>query len=64
LVLNKSHGHWLLFDALNATISMSLKFKQETRISSRLNDLINDNSIVALECHCLHLTLGEKYVGF
>jgi hypothetical protein len=63
-VLNKYCEHWLLFDALNATVSMSLKLKQETRISSRLNDLINDNSIVALECCCLHLTLGGKYVGF
>jgi hypothetical protein len=63
-VLNKSCGHWLLFDALNAIVSMSLKLKQETRILFRLNDLINDNSVVALECHCLHVTLGEKYVGF
>jgi hypothetical protein len=28
-ILNPSRGHWLLSDALNSTISMSLKFKDE-----------------------------------
>jgi hypothetical protein len=32
-VLNQSHGNWLLFDALNVKITMSLKLKEESRIS-------------------------------
>jgi hypothetical protein len=32
-VLNQSRGHWLLFNALNVTIVMNLKFKKESRIS-------------------------------
>jgi hypothetical protein len=35
-VLNQSHGHWLLSDALNVTIFMRLKFKEECRISFNL----------------------------
>jgi hypothetical protein len=35
-VLNQSHGHWLLSDALNATIIMSLKLKEEFEISFNL----------------------------
>jgi hypothetical protein len=32
-VLKQSHGNWLLFDALNVKITMSLKLKEESRIS-------------------------------
>jgi len=28
-VLNESRGHWLLFDALNVIIIMSLKFEEK-----------------------------------
>jgi hypothetical protein len=35
-VLNQSHGHWLLFDASNVTIIMSLKLKEEFGISLNL----------------------------
>jgi hypothetical protein len=35
-VLNQFRGHWLLFDALNATITMNLKVKEESRISFNL----------------------------
>jgi hypothetical protein len=45
--------YWLLLDTLNATIIMSLKLKEEFGISSSLEDLINDNSIVALELSLL-----------
>jgi len=48
-VLNQSHGHWLLSDALNVTITMSLKLKEEFGISLNLQDLIDDDSIVAQE---------------
>jgi hypothetical protein len=52
-VLNQSHRHWLLFDVLNATITMSFKFKEEFWISFNLEDLFYDNHIVALELSLL-----------
>jgi hypothetical protein len=48
-VLNQSRGHWLLFNALNATITMSLKLKEKSGISSNLQDLIDDDFVVAQE---------------
>jgi acyl carrier protein len=42
-------GHWLFFDVLNATITMSLKLKKEFGISFNLEDLIHNNFVVALE---------------
>jgi hypothetical protein len=43
---------------------MSLKLKEEFGVSLNLQDRIDDDSIVAHEYHCLHLTLEEKYVAF
>lgn len=34
-VLNQSRGHWLLGDALNATISLSLQFSHEVVVVAR-----------------------------
>jgi hypothetical protein len=48
-VLNQYCGHWLLFDVLNAIITMSLKLKEEFVISSNLQDLIDDDFVVAQE---------------
>ncbi len=48
-VLNQYHWHWLLFYALNATITMSLKFKEDFGISFNLQDLIVDYSHVVLK---------------
>jgi hypothetical protein len=44
-VLSQSYGHWLFFYALNATMIMSLKLKEEFGISSNLKDLIVNNSM-------------------
>jgi hypothetical protein len=63
-VLNQSYGHWLLFDALNATIILNLKLK-EFGISFSLKDLINDDSIVALELSLLAFNMwGFKWISF
>jgi hypothetical protein len=48
-VLNQFHGHWLLFDALNVTITMSMKLKEKYGISLNLQDLIDDDYVVAQE---------------
>jgi hypothetical protein len=39
-ILNEFKDHWLLIDALNATISMSLKLTQEILL---WDDFINDD---------------------
>jgi hypothetical protein len=46
-LLNQYHGHWLLFDVLNATITMSLKLKEEFEISSNLQNFIDDDFVIA-----------------
>jgi hypothetical protein len=55
--------NWLLFDALNATMIMSLKLKEEYGISSNLKDLIANNSIVALELSLLASNIRRKICG-
>ncbi len=49
-VLNQFHGHWLFFNALNmSTIITNLKLKKKIGISSNLENLIDDDFVVALE---------------
>ncbi len=42
-ILNQSKGHWLLNDALNITISMSLKLKEEMNHLPLLDAWIDDD---------------------
>jgi hypothetical protein len=42
-ILNQSRGHWFLSDALNATISMNLKLKEEMNHFLLLDALIDDD---------------------
>jgi hypothetical protein len=42
-ILNESEDHWLLIDALNATISISLKLKQEMNHLLLWDVFINDD---------------------
>jgi hypothetical protein len=58
--LNQFHGYWLFFDALNATITMSLKLKEKIRISSNLEDLIYDDSIGALKLSLLAFKIRRE----
>ncbi len=62
-VLNRSRGHWLLFDALNVIITMSLKLKEEYKISLNLLDLIDDDSIVAQELWLLASNIKREVCG-
>ncbi len=48
-VLNQSNGHWLLSDALNFTITMSLKLKKEVGINLTLDSLMDDDPNVVFE---------------
>jgi hypothetical protein len=42
-ILNQSSGQWFLSDALNATISVSLKLKEKTNHFILLDALIDDD---------------------
>jgi hypothetical protein len=48
-VLNESHGHWLLSDALHFTISMNLRLKEENQIVPSFETLMDDDSIIVDE---------------
>ncbi len=62
-MLNQSHGHWLFFDALNVKITMSLKLKEKIEISLNLQDLINDDSIIAHELSLLAFNIKRDVCG-
>jgi hypothetical protein len=53
-ILNQSRGQWFLSDALSATISMSLKLKEETKHFLLLDVLIDDDdfSLNIVESFC------------
>jgi hypothetical protein len=50
--LNQSHSHWLLSGALHFAITISLKFKEEFEIPPVLDNMMDDDIIIAI-----HLTL-------
>jgi hypothetical protein len=60
-ISNQSKGHWLLFDALNSTISMSLKFKTEID-STTFDDLMDENENVVYELSCLASNMKNEIV--
>jgi hypothetical protein len=51
-ILNQSKGHWLLSDALQIAISMSLKLKEE------MNNLLVLDVLVESNDSSLHIKLG------
>ncbi len=51
-ILNQSKGHWLLTDALNFTISMSLKFRDEIDFAT-FDNLMEEDENVVCELSCL-----------
>jgi len=56
-VLNQSHGHRLLFDALHVAITMALKLKEEFKtLAPSMVNLMEDDMVVALP-NCLLPTL-------
>jgi hypothetical protein len=48
-VLNQSRSHWLFSDALQSTITICLKFKEEITNPSTLISLIDDDSRISFE---------------
>jgi hypothetical protein len=52
-VMNKSRGHWLLIGALFIVITMSCKLKEELKMNPILNNLVEEDVIVAIELDLL-----------
>jgi hypothetical protein len=52
-------GHWLLNDALNSTISMSLKFRNEIDYAT-FDNLIEEDGTVVYELWCLASNIKKE----
>jgi len=52
-------GHWLLSDALNFAISMSLKFKDEIDFAT-FDNLMEEDENVVYELSCLASNIKKK----
>jgi hypothetical protein len=59
-ILNQSKGLWLLSDALNYTISMSLKFRDEIDYAT-LDNLMEEDGNVIYELSCLASNIKKKF---
>jgi hypothetical protein len=60
-ILNQSRGHWLLNDALNSIISMSLKLKNEIDYVS-FDNLMEKDGNVAYELSCLASNIKKEVI--
>jgi hypothetical protein len=60
-ILNQFKGHWLLSDALNSTISMSLKFLNEID-STTFDNLMEKDGNVAYELSCLASNMKKEVI--
>jgi len=58
-ILNQSKGHWLLSDALNSTISISLKFRDEIDYAT-FDNLIKEDGTVVYELSCLASNIKKE----
>ncbi len=60
-ILNQSKGHWLLSEALNFAISMSLKFKYKMDYVT-FDNLMEEDRNVVYELSCLASNIKEEVV--
>jgi hypothetical protein len=60
-ILNQSRGHWLLSDALNCIISMSLKFKDEID-SATFDNVMEKDGNVAYDLSCLASNIKKEVI--
>ncbi len=52
-VLNQLGGHWLLYDALNCSIILSLGMREEAKIQPTFDPLLDDDGKFILELSLL-----------
>jgi hypothetical protein len=62
-VVNQSHGHWLLSDALHSIIFMSLKLKEENKIILSFESLTEDDSIIFNELSFLAFNIRREVIN-
>ncbi len=62
-VFNQSRGHWLLNDALDSTISMSLKLKEENKIIPSFESLMEVDSIIFYELSLLAFNIRREIIN-
>ncbi len=61
-ILNQSKVHWLLSDALNSIISMSLKSKDEIDFET-FDNLMEEDRNVVFELSCLASNIRKEVGG-
>ncbi len=59
-VLNQLGGHWLLYDALNYSITLSLRMREKARIQPTFDPLMEE---LPLSCLCWPLILEKRFMG-
>jgi hypothetical protein len=62
MLANQYRGHWLLSDAFNFVISMTLKFKIEIDFAT-LDNLMEEDANVVPELSCLVSNIKKKLLG-
>ncbi len=62
-VLNQFDGHWILFDALNSTIIMSSKTKEEINVRPSFEFLMDDDLGISFELTSLASNIRSKVFG-
>jgi hypothetical protein len=61
-ILNQYRSHWVLSDALNFAISMSLKFNIEINFAT-FDNLMEENANVVFELSCLASNIKKEFVA-
>jgi ABC-type sulfate transport system permease subunit len=60
--LNQSHNHWLLSDALHFAIPASLKFREKFEIPLVLDNMMDDDIIIAIHLTLLVSNIKKKFM--
>jgi len=62
-VLNQLDGHWLLYDALNCSITLSLRMRRKIGIQPTFDRLMNDDGRITLELFLLASNIRKEVDG-
>jgi hypothetical protein len=62
-VLNQSHGHILLSNALHSIISMNLRLKEENQVFFSFEILMHDDSIIGNELALMAFNIRREICG-
>ncbi len=61
--MNQSKGHWLLSNALFATITMTCKLTKEVEMNLFVNGLMEKNAIIGVELDLLASNIKREVFG-